>query len=215
MCSIVDEQIASILTSIQVEPDLIPEIRANYTDEIARKLDYVRPDQRSNLERKLKDVDDEEARMARLYAAGKISERVWDNLWAEWQDRRHQIQLNLEDLSQKQEYHIANLDAALTIISKVGILYNKLERGSQKKLLREMVNRVVVSPKGSIQRMELLPPFAYLRNVTNRVRKGNGSFERKTTTSNNAGQCSDYLLLDTPDKNRTCASGSGGQRSIH
>jgi hypothetical protein len=87
------------------------------------------------------------------------------------------------------------LDAALTIIAKVGILYNKLERGSQKKLLHEMVDRVVVSPEGTIRRMELLPPFAYLKEVTDRVRNGSSGFERKTKTSAKAGQCSSLLSL--------------------
>jgi hypothetical protein len=47
------------------------------------------------------------------------------------------------------------------VIAKVAILYNKLERSSQKKLLNEMVNRVVVNPEGTVKRMELLPPFAH------------------------------------------------------
>jgi hypothetical protein len=116
-----------------------------------------------------------EARMARLFAAEKITERVWDTLWVEWQDRRRTLQLNLEALQQKREYHIANLDAALTIIAKVGILYGKLERSDQKDLLRQMIERVVVNPEGMIVRLELLPPFSYLRHVTERVQKRGGS----------------------------------------
>jgi hypothetical protein len=110
----------------------------------------------------------------------------------EWQDRRRTLQLNLEALQQKREYHIANLDAALTVIAKVGILYGKLERSDQKDLLRQMIERVVVNPEGMIVRLELLPPFSYLRHVTERVQNSGGSaVEGKTKTSAVAGQCSD------------------------
>jgi DNA invertase Pin-like site-specific DNA recombinase len=150
LCSTIDQQIPVELMRIQVDPDLIPLIRASYTDELARKLGHLRPSERDELQAALRSVDVEEARMARLFASGKITERVWDNLWAEWQDRRRTIQMNLEALQQKREYHIANLDAALTIIAKVGILYNKLERSDQKELLRQMIERVVVNPEGMI-----------------------------------------------------------------
>ncbi len=142
---------------IQVDPDLIPLIQESYSDELARKLGHLRPSQRDELQAALRSVDEEEARTARLFAAGKITERVWDNLWVEWQDRRRTIQMNLEALQQKREYRSANLDAALTIIAKVGLLYNKLERSDQKDLLRQMVNL-----EGMIIRLELLPPFSYL-----------------------------------------------------
>lgn len=187
---------------IQVDPDLIPLIRNSYNDEIADKLGRMRPDQRADLERKLKDIDEEEARALRLYTIGKITDRVWENLWSEWQDRRRTLRHALESLQAHNDVHIANLDAALTVIAKVGILYNKLERGSQKKLLHEMVYRVVVCPKGTIRRMELLPPFGYLKQVTDRVRKGSG-FEGKTKTSTMAGQCSSLLSLSDPGKIRT------------
>ncbi len=66
--------------SDQVDPDLIPLIRDSYTDEMGDKLGRMRPDKRADLERKLKEVDDKEARALRLYTMGKISERVWDNM---------------------------------------------------------------------------------------------------------------------------------------
>ncbi len=50
--------------------------------------------------------------------------------------------------------------------------------------------------------MELLPPFGYLKQVTDRVRKGSG-FEGKTKTSAMAGQCSDYVQSDDPNGTRT------------
>jgi DNA invertase Pin-like site-specific DNA recombinase len=204
LCSTIDQQIPQELIQIQVDPDLLSLIRDSYTDELARKLGHLRPSEREELEAALRAVNEEEARTARLFASGKITERVWDNLWAEWQDRRRTLQINLETLQQKQTFHIRNLDAALTIIAKVGILYSKLERSDQKDLLRHMIERVVVDPEGMIIRLELLPPFSYLRHVTQRVQKSGGRAVRgKTKTSAKAGQCSDYVLLGVPAGIRT------------
>lgn len=205
LCSTIDQQIPHELIQIQVDPELLPLIRESYTDELARKLGHLRPSEREELESALRAVDQEEARMARLFASGKITERVWDNLWAEWQDRRRTLQINLEALQKKREYHIANLDAALNIISKVGILYSRLERSDQKDLLRHMIERVVVNPEGMIIRLELLPPFSYLHLVTQRVQKTGGrAVKGKTKTSTKAGQCSDYVLSGESGRIRTC-----------
>ncbi|MBZ0278712.1 MAG: hypothetical protein K8I60_21370, partial [Anaerolineae bacterium] len=202
LCSAIDNQIPDALLGIQVNPALVPVIRESYTAELARKLGHLRPSEREELEAALRAVDEEEARAARLFAAGKITERVWDNLWVEWQDRRRTLQINLEALQQKQAFHIANLDAALTIIAKVGILYSKLERSDQKDLLRQMVERVVVNPEGAIIRLELLPPFSYLRYVKTRVQQNDGgrAVKGKTKTSTQAGQCSDYVRSGVPDR---------------
>lgn len=204
LCSTIDGQIADELMKIQVDPELIPLIRDSYSEEIARKLGHIRPTERTELEAALRAVDEEEARAARLFASGKITERVWDNLWEEWQDRRRKLRTNLESLQQQQEHHIANLDAALNIIAKVGILYTKLERSDQEDLLRQMIERVVVNPEGMIIWLELLPPFSYLHHVTQRVQNSGGrAVTGKTKTSMIAGQCSDYALPDDPGRDRT------------
>lgn len=147
-------------------------------------------------------TDDEEvARATRLFAAGKITERIWDSLWTEWQDRRRKLQSSLEVIQQLQEYHIANLDSALKIISKVGVLYNKLQRGDQRDLLCQIIERVVVNPEGIVIRLELLLPFSYLRHVIWRVQKGEtGVVEGNTKTGVYAGQCSDQVLSGDPDR---------------
>ncbi len=67
------------------------------------------------------------------------------------------------------EYHIDNLDAALHIISKIGVLYHQLERPQQKKLLREVIDRIVVDAEGNVLRIDLLPPFAYLHDLSCRT----------------------------------------------
>jgi hypothetical protein len=97
------------------------------------------------------------------------------------------------------------LDAALTIIAKVGILYNKLERSSQKKLLRNVVERVVVNVEGEIERVDLLPPFAYLREVCDKVSSGEGTSENpaRIETGDVAATCSSKVLECDPGRIRT------------
>ena len=149
----------------------------------------------------MKALEEEEARAARLYAAGKITDAVWDILWEEWQDKRRTIQQSLESVNRQQEAHIENLEGALTIIAKVGILYNNLERSSQRELLREMVEKVVVDRDGYVLRVDLLPPFAYLQQVINRV-KGETSSEGSQKTKNGIPAVAEQNCSD-------CTSGGG------
>jgi DNA invertase Pin-like site-specific DNA recombinase len=202
-CSVIDSQIPVALKRVQVDSDLLPHIRTHCTEDLARQLGALRPAERTEVQKKLREIEGEETRMARLFASGKISERVWDNLWLEWQDRRRTLQGQLEMMKHHHEHHIANLDAALTIIARVGVLYEKLERSEQKELLRQMVERVIVDPTDESIRLILRPPFAYLTEVNERVRTTltkSGIVSGKTKTSAKAGQCSDYVQSGDPGR---------------
>jgi hypothetical protein len=203
-CQSIDEQVANAIMHIQVDPDLIPAIRQHYTDEIEQLVGTLKPDERQQVEAALRAVDEEEARTARLFAAGKITEAIWDGLWREWQDRRQRLRDNLEVLERQSEYHIDNLDAALHIISRIGVLYQQLDRKSQKKLLREMIERIVVDVEGTIIRIDLLPPFAYLHDLSCRTQAAAESEANQTKTSPvMAGSCSTLLPLGVPGGIRT------------
>jgi hypothetical protein len=197
-CHQADQQIEHQLIGIQVNPAMLTGIRESYTDEVQAKLSRMRPNQRVDLEKQLTDLENEEARVLRLYASGKITEKAWDNLWLEWQDRRRSIEQTLASLQADSEVHLANLDAALTIISKVGILYRKLERSDKRMLLREIVGRIVVNCEGEILRVELLPPFAYLREIADRMRNVGEVCEGKTKTGTMAGSCSSNVSYGSP-----------------
>ncbi len=202
-CDVVEGYIAELMSEIQVEPDMIPVIKEAYTMDIAEKLGHLRPSEQQELEAALKAVDEEEARAARLYAAGKITDHVWDALWEEWQDKRRTIQTSLASLSRQHEGHIADLDAALTIIAKVGILYNNLEQCSQRDVLREMVDKIVVDRAGNVVRMDLLPPFAYLKRLTDQAKREANS--EGSSRNENSGplaavpECSDCTLSGGPE----------------
>jgi hypothetical protein len=193
-CQSIDEQVAKAIVHIQVDPALIPAIRQHYTDEIGQLLGTQKPSERQQVEAALHAVDEEEARTALLFAAGKITEVVWDGLWREWQDRRQTLRYNLEALERQHEYHIDNLDAALHIISRIGVLHHQLDRKQQKKLLLEIIERIVVDVEGAIVRIDLLPPFAYLHDLSRRTQQAAEDEAKKTKTSPiTAGSCSILL----------------------
>ncbi|MEP6987219.1 MAG: hypothetical protein ABI970_16550, partial [Chloroflexota bacterium] len=94
----------------------------------------------------------------------------------------------------KQDYHINNLDVALRIIAKVGLLYNSLERSDQKDLLRLMVEKVVVDFEGKV-RLELRAPFAYLHKISERIlHQSEIDLDQMKTSEVSAGLCSDWIL---------------------
>jgi DNA invertase Pin-like site-specific DNA recombinase len=186
LCAEIDELVARELTRIQVDPDMLPLIRVAYTHDLNTKIGGSRPDERTRLEAILKGIDEEENRTARLFASGKISEEVWNGLWAEWQDRRSQVRRTLDTLSLNHQVHVDNLEMALQIIARIGELYNGLERGDQKELLRQVVHRVVVNDAGNVS-LELRTPFAYLRELTDEIRNVSEQRKRRKTVTKNGG----------------------------
>ncbi|MBZ0303440.1 MAG: recombinase family protein [Anaerolineae bacterium] len=212
LCGSIDDQIPTALMNVQVDPNLLPAIQAVYTQDVAEKLGHLRPDERDQLQAALKAIDEEEGRTARLFAAGKISDTVWDSMWREWQDRRNQIRATLASLQHQQKAHITNLDAALQMIAQVGMVYNSLERNDQKELLRHMISRVVIDHEGSIS-LELRSPFSYLQDITKRIQYGaveenQGCSKKKTGEVVFTGvprtECSLTALCCGEDRIRTC-----------
>lgn len=170
MCEKIDAQIPNELGAIQIDPAHLPAIREFYKQDLAEKLGLVRPDERKLMTDALTAIDQEEARMARLLASGKISEDIWNGLWAEWQERRNRLRINLDSLGQRQEFHIDNLETALGIITQVGSLYNRLEASARRELLLHMVKQVVVNTDGEIV-LELNAPFAYLKDLSDKAKE--------------------------------------------
>jgi hypothetical protein len=79
-CHKIDNRIPALLQGIQVDPELLPMIRKCYIEEIAQKLGHQETDQKAKIEHTLKAIDREEERILRLYAMGKISDEIYDNL---------------------------------------------------------------------------------------------------------------------------------------
>jgi site-specific DNA recombinase len=168
LCRDIDGQITQALNQIQVDPTHLPAIRATYNDDIAKSMGHLRPSERTKLESALKAGDVEEGRALRLFAAGKIIEFIWNDLWLEWQDRRNRLRCMLDAMQERRQIHIENLDSALRVISKVGLVYNGLSRNDKRELLRQMVERVIVDSSGNAK-LELRTPFAYLHDISDQI----------------------------------------------
>ncbi len=207
LCAVIDAAVEREICRIQVDPDLVPLIRASYTKDLQECMGHARPDRRTQFQLALKQVDDEEARTVRLYAAGRISDEIWEGMWTEWQDRRQTIQRTLETMQQEQQVHVDNLDLALEIIAKIGTLYNGLQRSDQKELLRQVVERVIVDDDGQVN-LELRTPFGYLNTLVDDIKREKPRIEktvkRGRKATKNAGeippgvspeQCSSHVQL--------------------
>src|SRR5690606_29366646 len=130
------ERVATEIAKIQVTPELIPVVQAAYERDLNVTLRGQGVSDREQLRKALKSIDEEEARSLRLFAAGKITERVWEGLWAEWQDRRNTLHRAIETMAMEREQHVDNLETALQIIAQIGTLYNRLSRSDKRELLR-------------------------------------------------------------------------------
>ncbi|TVR24694.1 MAG: recombinase family protein [Anaerolineaceae bacterium] len=207
LCRVVDRQIPALLHNIQIDPDLIPIIRQCYVDEIAEKLGHRGDGYETQLRAALAAVDSEEARTLRLYASGKVSEAVWNNLWAEWQDRRDRLRQNLATIGQEQQANIQNLDDALAWIAKLAILYETQSLENQHELLRLIVERVVVDHAGNVIEVALRPPFAYIHSIRERVEGDQAQSENAKRADNfdsphTGNSCSNWVSFVDPNGRR-------------
>lgn len=93
-----------------------------------------------------------------------------------------------------------DLEPALSIIAKLGMLYKKLDRHSQQAVPQHVVNRVVIDATGTIIEMELRPPFTYLHALRNRAggNSGGAADAGKIKTSSIMAACSTYGSFGTP-----------------
>lgn len=202
-CKDIDGQIPHWLRGIQIDPDMLNEVQVYYTQELDSSLFPKQVDKRKELEELLNSIDEEEKRTARLYATGKITDSIWDTLWKEWQDRRQLAKANLNGLEYTSEHHISNLNDALNIISRIGVLYGNLKERDQKRLLHEIVHRVVINNDGNIIRMELLSPFAYLHCIRRQL-ESQREITPETTKASQSGSCSSKVRLCGLYRTRTC-----------
>jgi hypothetical protein len=163
LCSHVDEQIIDHLRAIQPDADLLPKLRNAYIEDLDRYAGKPK-DEEAALERALQAVIDEETRALGLYATGKISEEAWDIKSREWRDRRLSIETAMEQMTSNFDEQLADLDAALKLIAKLGILYERLDQHTQRAVLKHVTERVVINLEGKIVRVDLRSPFAYLRD---------------------------------------------------
>ena len=168
-CERVDEQIASWLNGIQVNEDIIPNIQTIYQTEIQQAVSENQTEKASNLKRRVSQLQDEEARLGRLFMTEKISEETYERLHAEWREKSIQAKANLRKVEQDTTIHVSNLDLALALMTCMSGLFQRLDEKQKPKLLQIMIKRIIVNPQGEILDYVLHSPFEYLKNIVQSI----------------------------------------------
>ncbi|MHB8628404.1 MAG: recombinase family protein [Aggregatilineales bacterium] len=202
LCHEVNGQLARWMGRIQVDERYLPVIRETYRADVDQFLSSPSAQERVRLEKTLQDLDDAELFFARQYQRQRFSEENWERMAREWRDQRLAIQSTLQLLTCDQEAQVANLDDALKLISKAGILYEGLSPEGQRELLRLIVEKVVLSPEGQIIRVELRAPFGYLSQLIEGTTVSNGNGQtprnRKNVGNTTFAACSIFPNLSAP-----------------
>jgi hypothetical protein len=204
LCRKAESAVRDVIHTIQIDKEWIPRLRKEYLEHLDL-FGNEQPEDHAILETALKRIDEEEERTARLYAAGRISENIWNTLWIEWHDKRTSIQASLKEMTSTRANHVKDLDTALRLLAIIGILYERLDKHEQKDVLKQVVRRIIVNPEGLIVKVELHTPFMYLCGLaaeSNSSLSVSGVLE---TAGNKKSSlvgldCSRFVLLGDPSR---------------
>lgn len=119
----------------------------------------------ASLRQQLSRLKDEESRLGRLLITNKISEEAYDQLRKEWREKVLRIELSIAELEHEKMIRIDDLDAALVLMTRLRVLFDRLGDKERSKLLQIFIKRIIVDPQGSIIDLQLNTPFAYLQNL--------------------------------------------------
>ncbi len=210
-CHDINDQIAGFLQNIQISPAIIPLIRRAYVSDINHSL-FDRTSDRKTLEQALERVKDKELNLWRAFTDHGMRAETFEKLAKEYQEEQDRITFALKAIQQENRETIANLDAALEVISEIGERYRRQDPQRQREILRQVVDRVVVDHRGKVRKLVLKPPFVYLHQLAGGnggQRQGKRSNKReagKQTSNPNETGCSFQVGLGDPDGTRTLSS---------
>jgi hypothetical protein len=84
-------------------------------------------------------------------------------------------------LAKDQTYHVSNFASAIYLISKLSILYSKLDDQKKRELLRQVIKRIIINNAGEIVEMELHSLFTYLQKGATQIENGSGYKKQLTS----------------------------------
>ncbi|MCA9892192.1 MAG: recombinase family protein [Anaerolineae bacterium] len=163
-CSGIDEQVVEHLYRIQIDAQQLPAIRRVYRQDMKRFIGQ-RGQEAQLLNQALDHVKDKELNLWRAYTRHGMHNDVYVKLAQEVQSERERIENALQSIHQESSSRIEDLDMALEILSQIGDRYARLDRETQREVLRKLVSKVIVDESGKVNRLELLPPFVYLTAI--------------------------------------------------
>ncbi len=178
LCSVVDAQIADHLRGVQIEPSIIAAMRKAYLSDIARYTKDSIKDRKA-LEARYAKLEEKEINLWRAFTEHGMRPQIYESLTKECNDERLRVEEIMRKLDEDHSEHVANLDAALTIISQIGEKFEKVTKVQQRAILLQMVERIIVDAEGRIKRLELKPPFHYLSELKRQKCSGRGTPDKK------------------------------------
>ena len=197
LCHIVDGQIAEHLSHIQLDPDLIPDIREAYLSDIERYTKHHSAERKA-LEVRLTKLEEKETNLWRGYSEHGMKAHIFEKLTRECEQEQQRIKVVMQAMVAESASYVENLDAALQIISEIAARYPLHSIPQQRAILLHMVERVLIDHESRIVDMELKPPFSYLVQLGQRGTTGG---EKKQTgkmkTSRAAGSLQNPLGVPT------------------
>jgi len=165
----VDEQVEAWVKGIVIDQEFIPEIRDVYRDQIKQATEMNSGETVEQLQRKLVNLQQEEARLVRLQITGEISEETYKQLRLEWKDKVNNIQTSIRELDFDTHSHLDDLEIALVLMSKLPVLYDRLDKKQKTTLLQIVAKKIIIDTQGEIVEHELHSPFLYLSTLAARI----------------------------------------------
>jgi len=176
---VIDEKIPVWLGGITIKPDVVPEIREIYQAQIKHTTQDDREETIDKLKRKLSALKSEEARLGRLFMAGKINDDTYDQLRSEWHEKTLSLQVKIEEIEFDATQYLDDLEIALVLMEHLSSLYVRLEEKQKTNLLQIITKKVIIDCDGEIISHELNSPFEYLFTLAasflGNCREGGGS----------------------------------------
>jgi DNA invertase Pin-like site-specific DNA recombinase len=174
-CEVVDEQVSSWLEGISINENRIPEIRAEYRNQVTRFKEDGLEVQSKKLKSQLSQLQGEESRLGRLFITGRISEASYNQLRLEWQENIRVVEAKLVSIERNIGAVVVDLDIAIMLLSKCNLLFNRLDEKGKGRLLKIFAKRIIINPDGLIINQELNSPFTYLRYLAEGYEVPSGS----------------------------------------
>lgn len=174
-CFEVDQRIPAWLEGITIDLERLPAIREAYRAQVNQFHERDQEGQTKKLKAQLAQLRGEEARLARLYITGKISEESYTQLRAEWMNTLHNTESRIIEAERSISAMLVDLDIALVLLTKVGVLYERLDQKNQAILLKILAKRIIIDAQGRIIDFELHSPFTYLRSLAGQVEPSGSS----------------------------------------
>jgi hypothetical protein len=122
---------------------------------------------------------EKELNLWRAFTEHGMQPTRYQQLAQEYQEEQQQIQFALDQLNRENREYIANLDAALMVIAQIGERFGRQDAMQQRDILRQIVGKVVIDTRGTVLRLELLPPFTYVQRLADEASGGTKRQTRK------------------------------------